>query len=175
MFPINNYAIHQGKWVNPLASSYIKPVTQSIDELAKIYPVVSSWIRSDRVTLFDRSVTYSVAAGQTLIQAVNLTGGFDALVFDRKAAVVFTDGPLISTNRVLPNQTASYVRMSISRQNAEVDMDEAPINSNMGFGWRPNTRPVPEFWRGADIREISINNDNGFAIRVTLTFTLALL
>ena len=177
MYPAQNYGIHVGKWVNPLASTFAQPVAEHIDSLAKQYPAVSDWVKAGRVTYLDRSITFAVPAGATVIQAFNVSGGYDCLVFSRQATVVRAAAPIAGAAfTVAPNEQASFVELSISRKDAAVDTEQAPVVSNLGFGFRPNTRPqLPEYWSGADIREFSLVNNGPFDVKVVITFTLVLL
>lgn len=173
MYPDFNYATHVGGWNNPLASTYAQPIAQHLEDLAKQYPVVSSWIRTGRVSYFDRSITFIVPAGQTIIQAFNVSGGFDCLVFDRKASVTLNNN---APANILPNEEFSYCTMTIARQAGSVDTEQAPVANNMGFGWDPNDRPqIPEFWSGGDVREFTFTNNLAQDLKVVVTFTLVLL
>jgi hypothetical protein len=177
VYPNFNYGTTVGRWDNPLASTFAQPIAQHLDELAQLYPVVSSWLRTGRVTYLDRSITFNVPAGQTVIQAFNVSGGFDCLVFDRKAAVTLTTPPDAGLPfTVLPNTTESFVQLIIARKDTAVDTEQSPVIANLGFGWAPNSRPqIPEFWSGAQVREFTLINNGQSDVTVVLTFTLVLL
>lgn len=171
-----NYPIHVGEWGNPLDSSYVLPIVKHLTNLAEKYPVASAWVRSGAIGFLDRTVSFVVPAGQQVIQAANLTGGFDALVLDRKASVVVTSAPGAGTAfNVLPSREASYVTFKLTRKDSMIDTEQAPIQDNLGFGWEPNVRPAPEFWSGSDIREITLCNNTANDVTVFLTFTMIML
>lgn len=180
MYPTTNYGIHAGHWGNPLASTYSQPIVEHLEELTKLYPTVSAWLKTGRVSYLDRSITFTVPAGQTVIQAFNVSAGYNCLVFDRKATVVSTTAPvggiLPPAYTVVANEQGSYVELIIARKDAAVDTEQAPVSNNLGFGWRPNNRPqVPEYWSGSDIREFTLINNGQNDVKVVLTYTLALL
>jgi hypothetical protein len=178
MYPNMNYGIHAGKWVNPLASTYVQPIAQHLEELSQKYPSVSSWLRSGRCTYLDRSITFLVPAGQTVIQAFNVSAGYDCLVFQRKATVVNTSAPTgaTPTYTVVPNAQSGYVEIVVARKDAAVDTEQASVSNNFGFGWAPNRRPqVPEYWSGSDVREFTLVNNGQDDVKVVLTLTLVLL
>lgn len=180
MYPTMNYGIHVGRWANPLASTFSQPIVEHLTELAKLYPTVSSWLKDGRTTYLDRSITFTVPAGSTVIQAFNVSAGYDCLVFSRQAAVVNTTPPSAGagppTYRVLANERSGFVELVIARKDAAVDTEQAPVNNNLGFAWRKNTRPqVPEYWSGEDIREFTLINNGQDDVKVVLTYTLVLL
>ena len=170
------YPITEGEFGNPLASSYLRPITQHIDALCKQYPTLSSWLMTDRVTFLDRSIAFNVPAGQTVVQAFNVSGGYDCLIFQRTASVVQTE-PLPAGVALyqLPSEQASRVSIQISRKDGEVETEQSPVQSNWGFGFLPAYRPTPEFWSGAAIREFTLTNNTIYDMTVTITFTLVLL
>ena len=175
MYPNYCYPITEGEFGNPLASSYLRPITQHLDELCQKYPTFSAWLRNDRVTFLDRSITFEVPAGQTVVQAFNVGGGFDALVFSRNASAVRTAPPAGGfAFDDLPSEQAGYVELQIARKSGPIDTEQCPIGNTMGFGWLPNPRP-PEFWAGADIREFLLVNNTVNDVKVVVTFTLVLL
>lgn len=177
MYPTMNYGIHVGRWGNPLASTFAQPIVAHLEDLATRYPSVSAWLKTGRTTYLDRSITFTVPAGATVIQAFNVSAGYDCLVFDRKVSAIELNPPQgREPFPVLPNQQGSYVELVIARKDAAVDTEQAPINNNLGFGWRPNNRPqVPEYWSGVDIREFTLVNNGKNAVKVVITFTLVLL
>lgn len=180
MYPNQNYGTHVGGWDNPLASTYAQPIAQHLEELSKKYPAVSSWVKSGRVTYLDRSITFTVPAGATVIQAFNVTGGYDALVFDRKATVVQASAPSGGAGapvyNVLANEDAGFVEIQVSRKDAAVDVEQQSVNNCFGFGWEPYDHPqIPEFWSGADIREFTLINNTQNDVKVVLTLTIVLL
>jgi hypothetical protein len=171
-----NYPIHVGEWGNPLDSSYVLPIVKHLTDIAAKYPVASVWVKSGAVGFLDRTVSFVVPAGQTLIQASNLTGGFNALILDRRASVVVSTAPGAGgAFNVLPSREASYVTFKLTRKDGEIDTEQAPMQNNVGFGWEPDTRPAPEFWSGADVREITLSNNTANDVTVFLTFTMILL
>lgn len=144
------------------------------------------WHTVGRVAFLDRTITFtSVAAAvagppivpTTATQQVNLGGGKNVIVFARMATVVNTVAPVGAppTYSVLPNEQASYVDLQIQRQSGFIDVELAPIQNNFGFGWKPNIRPVPELWLGNETRQITVSNNGNNAVKVVLTFLLALL
>lgn len=180
MYPTMNYGIHVGRWGNPLASTFAQPIAEHLEDLAKLYPSVSSWVKGGRVTYLDRSISFTVPAGSTIIQAFNVSAGYDCLVFDRKAAVLNTTAPVAGVGSpvytVLPNERSGFTELVIARKDAAVDTEQSPVNNNLGFGWRPNNRPqIPEYWSGADIREFTLINNGQDDVKVVITFTLVLL
>jgi hypothetical protein len=178
MYPNMNYGIHVGKWVNPLASTFAQPIAEHLEDLAKQYPSVSHWLSTGRCTYLDRSITFLVPAGQTVIQAFNVSAGYDCLVFNRKATVINTTAPAGATPvyKVLPNAQAGYVELVIARKDAAVDTEQAPTNNNFGWGFAPNRRPqIPEYWSGSDVREFTLINNGQDDVKVVLTLALVLL
>lgn len=170
------YPITEGEFGNPLASSFLLPVTQHIEEIAKKHPSLSAWLQNSRVTFLDRAITVDVPAGQTVSRAFNIAGGFDCLVFQRTATAVRAEAPTAgSAFGALPSeQGGGYVDIQLSRKDGPVDTEQCPIGSVFGFGWLPNRR-APEFWSGTEVREILLANSSVDDVRVTLTFTIVLL
>lgn len=176
MYPNFCYPILEGEFGNPLASSYLRPITQHIDELCKSYPTLSAWLLTDRVTFLDRSITFNVPAGTQVVQSFNVSGGYDCLIFQRTASVVKSTPPgaLVNFDQ-LPNEDASYIKLQIARKDGLVDTEQCPVQNNLGFGFFPAYRPTPEFWSGKDVREFTLINDTVSDVTVTITFTLVLL
>jgi hypothetical protein len=137
----------------------------------------SKWPTTGRIAFLDRAVTFTtINAGATQIQQVNIGGGKNVIIFSRQASVITAAAPAVGTAfAVLPNEDASYVDLQIQRQSGFIDVETAPIQNNFGFGWRPNIRPVPELWLGNESRQITVTNNSNNAVKVVLTFTLALL
>jgi len=178
MYANLNYGIHNGKWVNPLAAYYRTPITQHLEELAQVYPSVSGWLRSDRISYFDRSVTFIVPAGGSTIRSIDIGAGYDCLVFSRTACAVTTDPGAGGRERtdILPSELASRVDVTIARKSSQVDTEESPVQNTFGFGYEPFVRAAQvEYWAGKSPRDVTINNNSRFEMRVTLTFTIALL
>lgn len=142
----------------------------------------SKWPTVGRIAFLDRTVTFTAVAafagttpGQQ-IQQVNLGGGKNVIIFSRQASVIANTAPVApATYAVLPNEQASYVDVQIQRQSGFIDVEQAPVQNNFGFGWRPNIRPVPELWLGNESRQITVTNNSTTVVKVVLTFTLALL
>lgn len=142
----------------------------------------AKWPKTGRVAFLDRVVTFTTVpavaggvAGQAT-QQVNIGGGKNIIVFSRQAAVLNTTAPGVGVAyAVLPNEQASYVDLQIQRQSGFIDVETAPITNNFGFGWLPNIRPVPELWLGNESRQITVFNNSNNAVKVVLTFTVALL
>lgn len=142
----------------------------------------SKWPTTGRVAFLDRVVTFTTVAaaaggvaGQA-IQQVNIGGGKNIIVFSRQATVINTTAPGVGVAyAVLPNEQASYVDLQIQRQSGFIDVETAPISNNFGSGAWPNIRPVPELWLGNESRQISVFNNSSNAVKVVLTFTVALL
>ena len=176
MYPNFCYPILEGEFGNPLASSYLRPTTQHIAELTKAYPTLSAWLQSSRVTFLDRAVTFVVPAGQQVIQAFNISGGYDCLIFQKTATVVKQEAPIAGAAfNQLPNEQASYVELQIARKDGLVDTEQVSVQNNMGFGFLPASRPSPEFWGGSEIREFTLVNNTVRDVKVVITFTLVLL
>lgn len=144
----------------------------------------SKWPTTGRVAFLDRVVTFTSVAAGTVVggvvvpgqatQQVNLGGGKNIIVFSRQATVI--NPTPAATYTVLPNEQSSYVDLQIQRQSGFIDVETAPISNNFGFGWLPNIRPVPELWLGNESRQITVfNNGTANAVKVVLTFTVALL
>lgn len=176
MYPNYCYPILEGEFGNPLASSYLRPTTQHLEEICKQYPTFSAWLNSNRVTFLDRSVTFNVPAGQQVIQAFNISGGFDCLIFQKTATVVKATPPAAGAafDRV-PGEQASYVELQIARKDGLVDTELCAVQNNMGLGLLPAYRPSPEFWGGGEIREFTLVNNSVRDVKVVITFTLVLL
>jgi len=170
------YPVTEGEFGNPLASSFLRPITQHLDDICKSYPSLSVWLQTARVTFLDRSVTITVPAGQTVSQAFNIAGGFDCLVFERTATAVRSTAPVIATafSKLPSEQAGGFVQIQLSRKDGPVDTEQCPIGSAFGFGWFPNYR-APEFWSGAEVREAMLVNNSISDVKVTLTFTIVLL
>lgn len=176
MYPNFCYPILEGEFGNPLASSYLRPTTQHIEELSKKYPTLSAWLLTDRVTFLDRAITFSVPAGQTVVQSFNVSGGYDCLIFQKTASVTQTEPPGAGVAfQQLPSEQASRVTLQIARKDGPVDTEQAPVQNNLGFGFFPAYRPTPEFWSGKDVREFTLTNNTIYDMTVTITFTLVLL
>lgn len=146
----------------------------------------SKWPTTGRVAFLDRTVTFTsiaaaAAVGPPIVptiatQQVNLGGGKNIIVFARQASVITAAAPAVGVAfSVLPNEDASYVNVQIQRQSGFIDVEDAPVNNNFGFGWSPNIRPVPELWLGNETRQITVSNFSNNAVKVVLTFTIALL
>jgi hypothetical protein len=170
------YPVTEGEFGNPLASSFLRPITQHLDDICKKYPSLSAWLQTARVTFLDRSVTITVPAGQTVSQAFNIAGGFDCIIFQRTASVVDSNPPAIGSafNNAITEQDGGFVQIQISRKDGPVDTEQCPVGSVFGFGWLPNVR-APEFWSGSEIRELMLANNCVSDVDVTLTFTIVLL
>ena len=145
----------------------------------------SKWPTTGRVAFLDRTVTFTsiaaAVAGPPIVptiatQQVNIGGGKNVIVFARQASVITAAAPAVGAAfSVLPNEDASYVNVQIQRQSGFIDVEDAPVNNNFGFGYSPNIRPVPELWLGNETRQITVSNFSNNAVKVVLTFTIALL
>ena len=146
----------------------------------------SKWPTVGRIAFLDRVVTFTTvgaaAAGPPIVptvvqQSVNIGGGKNVIIFSRQATVINTSAPAGAppAYQVLPNEQAGFVDLQIQRQSGFIDVETAPISNNFGFGWAPNIRPVPELWLGNESRLITVSNNSNNAVKVVLTFTLALL
>lgn len=176
MLPDFNYPQTVGSFGNPLASCYLTPLTQHFDDLVRAYPSVSALVNAGVIKFFDRSISFTVLPGQTLIQATNLSSGYDALLFQRTASIAPAVLPIAGLgNQVLPNTRADNVTVTIERQMGSIDTEQSPINVELGYGWDVNERPTPEFISGSDVRKITIVNNGADTVTVTLTFTMLLL
>ena len=128
------------------------------------------------MTFLDRAITFSVPAGQNVVQSFNISGGYDCLIFQRTATVAKTTPPAAGVAfDALPNEDASYVTIQIARKDGPVDTEQAPVQNILGFGFLPALRPTPEFWSGSEIREFTLTNNGVSDVTVTITFTLVML
>lgn len=170
-----SYPTSVGGYGGTLPGRYRQPVIQQLSRLAETYPVVSSWFRHGRITLLDKSLTFTVPAGSTVLETVALGGGFDVLVFTRTMSVVRATDPGGGAYAASPNELANTVAVSIARKGGDLDTEETPLTSAFGQGYSPNDRSMPEYWAGKTLREISLTNAGPFTLSVTLTFTIVLL
>lgn len=187
--PTTLTAAQQAAYTNPAFASYGVPygfrMTDWLygDRQSNPYwNQPEKWGGVGRVAFLDRVVTFAavpaVAAGVpgTQVQQVNLGGGKNVIIFARMATVFTTTPPAAGvTPAVLPNERSSYVFCQIQRQSGFIDTENAPIQNNFGFGWRPNIRPVPELWLGNESRNFTIQNFSSDIVNVQITFLLALL
>jgi hypothetical protein len=179
----NNYGAQQGGWFNPAFATYGTPLAQKLtnwlyeDRVSNpTWQQPSEWAKVGRVAFLDRAVNIGpVAPSSTLAVTANLGGGKNIIIFSRQATVRDEDAPAAGAYPVLPNELASYVSLQIQRQSGFIDTEDAPINNNFGFGYKPFIRPVPELWLGNETRTFTVTNTSAVTVNVLLTFQIALL
>lgn len=182
----NNYGAQQGGWFNPAFATYGTPLAQKLtnwlyeDRVSNpAWQQPSEWAKVGRVAFLDRTVNIglvpAVGAGTTVSVTANLGGGKNIIIFSRQATVRAAEAPAAGSYPVLPNELASYVSLQIQRQSGFIDTEDAPINNNFGFGYKPFIRPVPELWLGNETRTFTVTNTSQVDVNVLLTFQIALL
>ena len=179
----NNYGAQQGGWFNPAFATYGTPLAQKLtnwlyeDRVSNpAWQQPSEWAKVGRVAFLDRTVNIvTVGPGETEAVTANLGGGKNIIIFSRQATVRNVGTPVAGTYPVLPNELASFVSLQIQRQSGFIDTEDAPINNNFGFGYKPFIRPVPELWLGNETRTFTVTNNTSVTVDVLLTFQIALL
>ena len=179
----NNYGAQQGGWFNPAFATYGTPLAQKLtnwlyeDRVSNpAWQQPSEWAKVGRVAFLDRTVNIGpVAPAATEAVTANLGGGKNIIIFSRQATVRNEVAPAAGSYPVLPNELASYVSLQIQRQSGFIDTEDAPINNNFGFGYKPFIRPVPELWLGNETRTFTVTNTSSVTVNVLLTFQIALL
>jgi hypothetical protein len=172
----------QAGWARPPMDTYRGAFLADFLDAVAQYPQVAAGYRAGRFVAFDRAVQVTVPAGGTVARAISVSGGSNALVFNRTFSVARVEPPLAAVPpAMLHNVDTCYVSVQLARKYAPgddedgIDIEQAPGTSIGASGWSDFTGKMPEFWSGRDVHELSISNSGLRAVRVTLAWQLAII
>lgn len=166
----------QAGWTKPPFEAYRGAFLEDFLEAVDKYPQVAAGYRQGRFSTLDRSITVLVPAGGTMIRAMSISGGNNALVFSRTISISKYEPPAGGTTPpVLPNASESFVAVRIRRKGGDIETEQS-ASSNVGaYGWSDFTSRMPEFCSGRDVDELELTNSGVQAVYVTLTYQLAMI
>jgi hypothetical protein len=166
----------EGGWTKPPFEAYRGAFLESFLGALDDYPQVAAGFRRGRFSTLDRSITVLVPAGGTMIRAVSISGGNNALVFSRTISISKYEVPAGGTTPPqLPNTSDAFVAVRIRRKGGDVETEQSAASNVGAYGWSDFTSKMPEFCSGRDVEELELTNSGVQAVYVTLTYQLAMI